>query len=720
MGFRDLDINIRYRTEVHNFPRDFLIPVLSRTKIYKRGTGYFSSSSLIQLSIGLFEMAKNGGKIQIVCSPYLDDKDIEAINLGYRRREEIIENALLKQLYDPVTDFEEERLNLIANLILDGILDIKVAFLEDENGFRLYHEKIAVFIDEDGNKISYAGSANESENGLDGNFESLYTFCSWKDESQIEAVNIAEYDFDQMWENTTTKLHVINFPEIVIERLKKYKKGAVSDFDIDEREYGYRENLKRNLKFTVPKGINLYKHQEDAVRNWQIQGNKGIFDMCTGAGKTYTSLYGMVQLAHMVDEKLAVFIVCPYIHLVSQWEEDVENWCRIPIIVAHSKSPNRNWKEDICKAYKRFHRDGSAFVCLTTNDTFASQELQQYIRRFNETQSVLLIVDEAHNFGSQHMIDVMPWNIENRIALSATIKRHMDKTGTNQLFSYFGDKCIEYSLEQAIQEGNLVHYEYIPIPTYLTQYELSKYLQLTKKLKQYVVEKNGKIKISEAGKPIIFQRTRLLAGAESKVELLMKLMNDYKNDNNVLVYCGATSEEDGNTGEITRQIDLVTDKLQTEFGMSVKRFTAEENLKERENIKNYFSQGMYQVITAIRCLDEGVNIPGIKTAFLMSSSRNPKEFVQRRGRLLRKYPGKNKAVIYDFITLPRNLDDVIARDIDEDKTIIVGEVARMEEFAKLADNPECANNLITQIMTAYNYFFVAEDEMQRMEEYYGE
>lgn len=720
MGFQNLDIKIRYRSEVHNFPRDFLIPVLSQTKIYKRGTGYFSSSSLVQLSIGLFEMARKGGKIQIVCSPYLENKDIEAIDLGYKRREDVITNALLENIHNPVSNFEEERLNLIANLISNGSLDIKIAFLEDENGFRLYHEKIAVFIDEEGNKISYAGSANESGNGLDGNFESLYTFCSWKDDSQIEAVNIAEFDFDQMWNNTTEKLHVIDFPKIVIRKLMEYKKGPVMDYDIDEKEYGYRTYLKTTQKFQIPDGIELFKYQEDAVQKWKSQGYKGIFDMCTGSGKTFTALYGIVQLANKVNSKIAIFIVCPYIHLVSQWEEDVQKWCSVPIIVAHSKSPNKNWKEEMCKAYKRFRRSGSAFVCLTTNDTFASPEIQQYIKRFDENQNVLLIVDEAHNFGTEQMIAVMPWNIRNRMALSATIKRYMDKNGTNQLYNFFGDACIEYPLEKAIEDGNLVHYDYIPIPIYLTEYELSKYQQLTKKLKQYVVEKNGKIKISEAGKTIIYQRTRLLAGAGGKVEVLMSLMEQYKDDNNILVYCGATSTENDETGEIVRQIDLVTHKLQTEYGMSVKRFTAEENLKERENIKMYFSQGMYQVITAIRCLDEGVNIPGIKTAFLMSSSRNPKEFIQRRGRLLRKQPGKKKALIYDFITLPRNLDNVLEWDLEEDRTIIVGEIARMVEFAKLADNSEVAGKLINEIMTAYNYFFDAEEEMQKMEEYYGE
>lgn len=719
MSFKDLDIQIRYRSEIHNFPRDFLIPVLSKTKVYKRGTGYFSTSSLIQLSVGLFEMAKNGGKIQLVCSPHLDKKDIEAIQYGYEERDSVIEKALLREIQEPVSYFEEERLNLVATLISNGILDIKIAFLEDNNGIRLYHEKIAIFIDEEGNRISYAGSVNESENGLEGNFESLYTFCSWKDASQVDAVILSEADFDEMWNNETNKLQVIAFPEIVAKKLMSYKKETV-DWSVDEREYEYKKYMKIYQKFKVPPEVVLHNYQEEAVQNWTINQYTGIFDMCTGAGKTFTALAAMVKLGNMLEDKLAVFIVCPYIHLVSQWEEDVEQWTSVPIIIAHSKSQNSDWKNSLRKVYKRFRRDGSPFVCITTNDSFAGEEIQQYIKRFSSEQNVLLIVDEAHNFGSQRMINVMPWNIKNRIALSATIKRHMDKTGTNKIEEFFGKKCIEYTLEKAIEDGKLVHYNYYPIPVYLTADELEKYKNLSNKLKKYVVIKNGKMKISDAGKPIIFARTRLLAGAVNKIELLLNLFEDYKNDNNILVYCGATSVEDEDTGEEKRQIDLVTEKLQKEFDMSVKRFTAEENLLERQNIKKYFAQGMYQIVTAIKCLDEGVNIPGIKTAFIMSSSRNPKEFVQRRGRLLRKSDNKKKAVIYDFITLPRDLDNVLPSDIEDDKTIIVGEMARILEFGKLSDNPEVADHLVNEIMTTYDYFIDVDEEMERMEEYYGE
>lgn len=228
------------------------------------------------------------------------------------------------------------------------------------------------------------------------------------------------------------------------------------------------------------------------------------------------------------------------------------------------------------------------------------------------------------------------------------------------------------------------------------------------------------MKISDAGKPVIYERTRLLAGAINKVSLLIDMFKDFKDDNNILVYCGATSVTDEETEEEKRQIDLITQKLKEIYHMSVQRFTAEENLKERENIKEYFAQGMYQVITAIKCLDEGVNIPGIKTAFILSSSRNPKEFIQRRGRLLRKSSNKKKAVIFDFVTLPRDLCDILPMDFEEDRAIIVGEIARIKEFGELADNREEADALINEIMTAYDMFFDVDEEIEKMEEYYGE
>lgn len=718
MSFRDLDIKIRYRSSEHDFPRDFFIPVLMESVVYKRSVGYFSTSALIDLSIGLFSMAQRGGKVQLICSPKLSQEDIQAIDLGYKTRGEVLIGALDVNLTSPLNLFEEERLNLIANMIASGMLELRLAFMTTDSGINVYHEKIAVYIDAEGNRISFTGSVNESANGFDENFESLYTFCSWKDGSQIEAVKEAERDFDNNWIDNTKKLKIVPFPEVIIDKLLAFQKASV-DYSTDDREYNYRAYIRRHSKFHIPEGVKLRDYQNRANESWFNQHCKGIYSMCTGAGKTFTALAAMIQLAEQLDDKLAVFIVCPYIHLVSQWEEDVIEWAPLPII-AHSKSTTPHWEERLKQACRRFRKERVPFVCITTNDTFAGPKIQPLIAKFSEEDNILFIVDEAHNFGSEALSGIMPEQFKYRIALSATIERHMDKAGTARLFHFFGDEVINYGLEDAIDDQALVSYDYHPIPVYLEADELSSYQQLTRELKKYLIQKNGKVRISDAGKFVVYRRTRLLAGARAKVNLLLEMMADYKDKKNILIYCGATTVEDEDTGDELRQIDLVTQRLRTEYGMSVKRFTAEEDLKERQKIKEYFRDGLYQAITAIKCLDEGVNIPGIQTAFIMSSSRNPKEFIQRRGRLLRRSEGKEKAVIFDFVTLPRNLDDVLPTNFEDDKSIVLGELARINEFGKLANNREEAESLMYHIMDSYGTYIDIEEETRKAEDYYGD
>jgi len=716
MNFTDLDIPIRYRTSEHDIPREFLIPVLRRAVRYKRGTGFFSASSLAEITVGLCDFIRNGGKIQIVCSPLLDKEEIEAINRGYEKREEILETAMLRELERDINDFEKDRLNLLANLIALGIIDLKVAFVKSDSGMSIYHEKTAVFIDTDENIIAYGGSMNETANGFTNNFESVFMFCSWKDNSQKEAAITIDTDFDEMWSNRTDRLIVVDFPKLVVTRLLEFRTGEI-DYTLDKRQFNVSDFVKPKSAFSVPDSVKLHSYQKDALNNWKENGYRGIFDMCTGSGKTFTALACMCDLGQSLEDKLAVFIVCPYIHLVSQWEEDVINWGPHPII-AHSKA-SKGWEKNLLLAYKSYRKNKTPFICITTNATFSKDKIQQYITRFNDDEDVLIIVDEAHNWGSEMYSSVAPENIKYRIGLSATIKRHMDKKGSSFLQNYFGEKVISYGLEEAIRDGYLVHYEYYPIPVFLTDEECDEYEDLSRKLKRFLVEKDGKLTISEAGKSIVYKRTRLLAGAINKISLLMSLIEKYKDENNILIYCGATAVEDEEAHESDRQINVITDLLKSQMGMSVTKFTAEESLSERCNIKTYFKQGMYQAITAIKCLDEGVNIPGIKTAFILSSSKNPKEFVQRRGRLLRTSEGKDKAVIYDFITLPRELGTINQMYYETDKTIILGELSRMQEFSTLSDNPGDADSLSLEIMKSYDMYVDVDEEMKKMEDYYG-
>ena len=480
MSFKNHNINLRYRSDVNNMPKDVLIPILRETVTYKRAVGFFSTSALVTLSVGLFDMAQRGGRVKVICSPKLSDEDIKAIEFGYEIREKVLERALVINLTSPINEFQEERLNLVATMVASGMMEFKVAFVENFTGKNMYHEKYAVFIDEEGNRICHTGGVNESENAYNENFDSMFMFCSWKDDSQQEGARLIEEDFDRLWENNTEKLSVIPFPKIAIDKLLQYKRDVV-DWKTDEKEFLVSDILKTEPKFHIPANVRLREYQEKAIAKWFEQNCSGIFSMCTGAGKTYTALACMVELAEKLEEKLAVFIVCPYIHLVGQWEEDVVEWGITPII-AHSKSPQKDWESRIRRAVRRFVTDGTPFICITTNDTFQGDKLHPFVERIPDGSNTLLIIDEAHNFGAERLSLSLPDHFKYRIALSATIRRHMDKSGTARLFDYFGDECITYGLEQAIDEGALVHYEYYPIPVYLDEDELEEFVDLSNEL----------------------------------------------------------------------------------------------------------------------------------------------------------------------------------------------------------------------------------------------
>lgn len=169
-----------------------------------------------------------------------------------------------------------------------------------------------------------------------------------------------------------------------------------------------------------------------------------------------------------------------------------------------------------------------------------------------------------------------------------------------------------------------------------------------------------------------------------------------------------SSDSSDDTSEEIRQIEKVVDILGNQLKMRVSMFTSNEDPQERERIKDSFAEGkMLQALVAIKCLDEGVNIPGIRTAFILASSTNPKEYVQRRGRVLRKADGKDYAVIYDFITLPRPLgSQAPSTNRDYELTLFKREKERLDDFVRLCENPSESYKLIDEINEYYQLNYI--------------
>lgn len=727
MSLRDLEIKTEYRSLIDTVSKDFFIPLLSEAVSYKRAVGFFSSSSLVETSKGISALAKNGGKIQLVASPFLSEEDITAIKKGYELRDDIVKHALLREMRAPETRLDGERLNLLANLIADGTLDIKIAFTEDESKMGMYHEKMGIIADTDGNRVAFSGSMNESLTAMTLNYEAIDVYCSW--EGEEERVKAKENAFAAIWSDCEPNIKIVEFPELKQEIIDRYKK-AVPDYDLDHKDFESLSQLvstkpKRNGAI-IPDNVTLHDYQLEAIAEWKRRDYRGIFDMATGTGKTYTGLGAVAQLCEDIDDKLAVIIVCPYQHLVEQWVEDIEMF-NIKPIIGYSASSQIDWKkrlEDAVRDQKLKVRGREFFCFISTNATFASDFVQTQISKIRG--NVLLMVDEAHNFGAERLSRLLSERYQFRLALSATIDRHNDEEGTATLFNFFGDRCIEYTLDRAIEEKKLTRYKYFPIITTLNEYELQCYSELTFEIGKCIIQgKNGKTKLSERGKILAMARARLVAGAEDKIAKLNEHIRPYIDDKHILVYCGATNllrenqDYSDTDDQDLRQIDAVTDLLGNQLSMNVSQFTSREDVEEREVLKREFAEGKtLQALIAIKCLDEGVNIPKIKVAFILASTTNPKEYIQRRGRVLRLAMGKEYAEIYDFIALPRPLDEVPSlteEQLKRELTLVKNEISRAEEFSRIAMNMVEAEAVLDEIKEAYainDYLITFEEDFQ--------
>lgn len=716
MSLKDVEIKGEYRSLLHDVTREFYIPLLSRAVEYKRAVGFFSSTVLSQIADGVAALASNGGKIQIVASPYLSEDDIEAIKKGYELRS-VVRQAIMREMREAKNSFEEKRLNLLANLIADDILDIKIAFTESGSAIGMYHEKMGIITDAEGNIVVFSGSMNESQNSLRDNYEVIDVWCSWESEEQREKVAVKVAAFNSIWNNSEPNISIVDFPELKQELLDRYKRAPISYYvsaaKNDENPDSPIDFSKPRYAAQIPQNVLLYDYQVGAIDEWVKRGYRGIFDMATGTGKTFTGLGAVARLCKAVNNELAVVIVCPYQHLVEQWVEDIEKFGIKPII-GYSASIQKDWLRRLENAVldqklKVKGRDFFCFVC--TNATFATQKVQTQLEKIHG--NALLLVDEAHNFGAERLSRLMTEKYNYRLALSATIDRYNDEGGTAKLYGFFGEKCIEYSLERAIDEKKLTRYKYYPVITTLNDEEMTVYSDLTSEISKCVIKgENGIARLSEKGKILVLKRARLVAGITDKLTKLAECIKPYIEDKHILVYCGATNvlhaDQDSSDTyrDDLRQIDAVTDLLGNCLNMRVSQFTSREDIAERERLKREFAAGdNLQALIAIKCLDEGVNIPAIKTAFILASTTNPREYIQRRGRVLRLSQGKEYAEIYDFIALPRPLGEVPSltdEQVRRELRLVKNELARAEEFARVAMNMAEAEQVIGAIKEAYS------------------
>jgi DNA phosphorothioation system restriction enzyme len=429
----------------------------------------------------------------------------------------------------------------------------------------------------------------------------------------------------------------------------------------------------------IPANLALRSYQQEAVSNWFKNRGRGTLKMATGSGKTITALAIAHQLYHQIGLQVLI-VICPFRHLVTQWARECEKF-HLQLILAYESV--HKWQSIFSDRLAQINTGDRQFLTvITTNDTFISAGFQSQLKYVPDR--TLIIGDEAHHLGSKQREACLPRNIGLRLALSATPERHFDDDGTQAIFDYFGDILApEFALKDAIAQGALVPYLYYPILVELTPEESEQYLKLTRIITRKLAYQNtdrpyrhNDIGYSDLT-PLLMQRARIIGAAANKLPALRELMRDRSHTSHTLFYCGDGSSDS------TRQLAAVTHLLGTELGYRVNTYTADTPLTEREELRQQFDKGDIQGLVAIRCLDEGVDIPSIRTAVILASSTNPRQFIQRRGRILRPDRGKECATLFDAIVLPPELD----RDtLSIERNILKKELARYTEFADLAEN----------------------------------
>lgn len=647
MSFRDLEIKHSYISYgADNITAALINPALQYTKTYKRSVGFFSSSVLKPIVAGVAALVKNKGKIQLIASPQLSVDDAEAIHLGYEQRKQKISGAFDQFFQQALEQFNVEELKILAELIARGYLDIKLAVTKDTG---MYHDKLGIMEDSDGNIIVFYGSANSSLTGYCKNYEKIRVVKSWVLSDQESVFDEIE-EFDSLWNKTNPYIEV----------------------------YDYHEGAKANIIKTITSleskaketktVIKLRDYQEEAISAWVNNGYKGFYVMATGTGKTWTAIYSAKAL---VDKHSAMIVICaPYKHLVKQWAEDVAAaFPESKIILVSSENPT--WETQLTKEIiaKQYHPERQIIV-ISTIASFNMDRFTATIAKSRDDK--LLIVDEAHRFTNHP--DELHQIYKFMLGLSATPFSGKSAAKGNELMEFFGGQVFSLPIEDALERKFLVPYYYHPIYVYATEDEEESFRFYSKRIASCF--KNNKCINPDLLVKSLRARLRIISMAEEKQNSLDEIIGSMEGQDHFVVYCGDGRIYD-NGGEELRHIQLVK-KVLTEHDFRVSQFTAKENMVDRMKLVHSFNRGDISALAAIRCLDEGINIPSIKSALILSSNDDYREFVQRRGRILRTYEGKEYAHIYDVIVLPST----------ETTGWALIEFRRFREYARLAKNSE--------------------------------
>ncbi len=665
--------------------RDFYVPALSVAKSYDRLAGFFSSTSLAVAARGIAGLLANDGKMRLATSPRLTPEDvpiIESICRGEEPDAQTLTDLLRRGLQEDLGDeIAKNHVRALGWMLSNDRLEVRIVKPTPKSGFEgLFHMKVGLIWDSAGRAVAFDGSLNESLSGWYRNIERFSVFANWRgEEARVEDVLRT---FVRYWESPGPSARTWRLPDAVAEQLIQ-----LAPRDVDELDLGYADRGVAAVPGFTPQESpahfpELRWYQEEAISAWEENGCRGMLEMATGTGKTLAALTAAKRLAGR-SKRLLVVIAVPQNHLAEQWTDDV-----LPMFpdsrIVQAGSDFSGWKSRLLSAVAALAAGGSGdvAVCIAVHKTAGLEGFSDVVNRAAAAGcQTLLIADEAHDLGAERIGAALLDCYQHRLGLSATPERFYDSSGTARLMDYFGGVVFKFGLPEALAEGVLTPYEYHCTFVQLNEDELAEYRELTSRAARaaFATRRDGGAGASQAEERFLQQRAAVVKKAASKIDAfyaLLELLGERLQ--HCIVYCLDTD-----------QMSLVDEVLDARH-IVYRHFTGDESKPDRSRILGSFENGDTKVLVAMKCLDQGVDVREARTGIILASSTNPRESIQRRGRLLRLHKDKERAHIYDLIVSPdlERIDDPVLRQVE--LRLFLKELRRLEEFAASAMNAaEC-------------------------------
>ena len=663
---------------------EFYLPCMMNATHYDRISGFYGSTVYVIAWKALKQFIDHEGKMRIICSPILSQEDQDALAEGDEARtDSILAESLANELEALMQD---DDLNLparlLACLIANGTIEIRIGIVKKDGHptvKSMFHDKLGIFYDAAGNAVGFRGSFNETYKGLsnDGNIESTDVFQSWDGGKEKERIDSAADLFDRIWnDDVKDSVLVLNIPDAI--RKKVFAQASQNDIEKLLDEIKVRSQKDEKWKPSA-KGRTPRKHQAKALDDWVLHNRRGVLKHATGSGKTFTAI---CAIKDAVVRGETVLVLVPSKELLYHWKQEIESSITDEeLYFLLCGDGNDAWKktgelEKWTSSNQSVHK-----IIIAMMTTAASQD---FIGRVTQGQHLFIVADEVHNLGSIQRRRIFQLESGPRLGLSATPERYGDPEGTQAIFDYFGGIIEpEFSLEDAIKSGVLTRYFYHPQKVYLNPAEQEEWDDYSKEISRLIaryVSSGMSIKEVIRTNPrlsqLMINRARILKNAANKVSLAIDVLKaNFQSGQKWIVYCDNKNQ-------------LKTIRQQAErAGFDAYEYYAGMDGDREETLKYFSKHG--GVLVSIKCLDEGVDIPSTTHALILASSKNPREFIQRRGRVLRLSKGKTFAHLFDAVTLPSGTIE----EFDKSNNIVLNELSRAIQFGTWAENPSCITDL---------------------------